>query len=232
MAKRDINGDRRPPTRHPNGIALLLGEDWFLYNVLGCLVDDGLHECRRVCRRWNAACKSLPVKLRQVPPERVPDVLTAFPNAVELSCTTRFPSEDLDVARKLAGLTSMTRLERLDYFAERTDGGDLQLAHEETHSRLQSLGVHLRTERCEAFRRSLSSLIGLKRLDVTLRSDVDSSSWSPFTELGSLIELSLPGSMLKNKSNRIMFPSTALTKLTVDVSGPQCLSVLDVRCPS
>ena len=133
-------------------------------------------------RRWNAACKSLPVKLRQVPPERFPDVLTAFPNAVELSCTTRFPSEDLDVVRQLAGLTSVTRLERLDYFAERTDGGDLQLAHEETPSRLQSLGVHLRTERCEAFRRSLSSLIGLKRLDATLRSDVESQRWSPIRE--------------------------------------------------
>ena len=232
MAKRDVSGERRPQSSHLNCIGLLFEEDWFLHKVLGCLLDDGLQEYRRVCRQWDAVCKSLPVKLRQVPPEHVSDVLTAFPNAVELSCSTSFPSEDLDVARRLAGLTSMTRLERLDYFGDGTDG-DLQLIHSETYSRLHSLGVHLGTaESYEGFRSVLLSLTGLKRLDVTLRSDVESSSWTPLTELDGLCEVSLSGSLLRNGSNQIMFPSTMLTKLTVNDSGLRCASVIDVSCPS
>ena len=163
MAKRDVSGERRPQSSHLNCISLLLDEDLFLHEVLGYLLHDGLQEHRRVCRQWDAACKSLPVKLRQVPPEHVSDVLTAFPNAVELPCSACFPSEDHDVARRLAGLTSMTRLERLDYFGDGTDG-DLQLFHSETYSRLHSLGVHLGTaESYEGFRRVLLSLTGLKR---------------------------------------------------------------------
>ena len=155
------------------------GSSSHLHKVLGYLLDDGIQEYRRVCRQRDATCKSLPVKLRQVSSEHVSDLMTAFPNAVELSCSTSFPSEDLDVARRLAGLTSMTRLERLDYFGDGTDGGDLQLFHSETYSRLHSLGVHLGTaEACEGFRSVLLSLTGLKRLDVTLRSDVESSTWT------------------------------------------------------
>ena len=231
MAKRTFSGETRSESILPNGISLLLGEDWFLHRVLGHLIGDGLHECRRVCRQWNAVCRTLPVKLRQVPPEQVRHVLAAFPNAVELSCTIRFPSENHGIARQLASLTSVTHLERLDYFARGTQDG-LKRAQSESYTRLQSLGVHLLPALYENFRSALLYLTGLKKLDVTLAPDVHRLSWSPFTELQRLSELSLPGSLLKNSSDQIMFPSTALTKLTVKDSGPQCVSVLDVRCRS
>ena len=228
MAKRTFSGETRSESNFPNSISLLLGEEWFLHRVLGHLLDDGLHECRRVCQQWNAVCRTLPVKLRQVSPEHVRHVLAAFPNAVELSCTIRYPSENHGIAQQLANLTSVTHLERLDYFAHGTHD-DLKRAHTESYTRLQSLGVHLLPALYESFRSALLYLTGLKRLDVTLAPDVHRLSWSPFTELQALNELSVPGTLLKNRNNQIMFPSKALTQLTVKDSGPQCVSVLDVR---
>ena len=218
MAEQNSSGDIRQRSRHPNCLGHLFSENWFLLRkVLSCLIDDGLHECRRVCREWNSVCKTLPVKLRQVPPEHLSKVLATFPNAVEVSSNPCFPPNDRDVARRLAGMSSLKHLERLGYSdAERSN--DLQLMNAEMYTRLQSLGVYfISTALCENFRNALPYLTGLRRLDVevTDAQDVDPTLWSPFTELEGLRELKLPCSFLKNGSNQILFPSTALTKLTV-----------------
>ena len=232
MAKRTLSGEIRPRSNPLNHIGRLLSEDWFLPKVLSYLVDDGLHECRSVCRKWNAVCKTLPVKLRDVPSEQLRVVLATFPNAVEVSCTPCFPPNDLDIARQLAGISSLKHLDRLDYSDQHND--DLRFIHPETYTRLQSLGVYLKTESCENFRNALSYLTGLYKLEVLLPEHFYfPSSWTPFTELKRLRELGLSSRLLKNRSNQIMFPSTALTKLTVDERYRGHSSIneeLEVRC--
>ena len=233
MAKRTFSGETRPRRSSPKNIGTLLKDECFLEKVLHYLIDDGgLHECRRVCRKWNAACKALPVKLRRVPRQDLHKVLATFPNAVEVSCTPRFPSDDLDVARQLAGMSSLENLDRLEYS---TDGiyTNVEINHEETYNRLQSLGVFLNPASCESFRNALPHLTRLKKLnvEVSLRPGVDPRSWNPFTELEGLRELALSARLLKNGSNQILFPSSALTKLTVntgypiDMSAPELLTV-------
>ena len=45
-------------------LSALLEQEYFLLNVLGHVVEDGLHECRLVCRQWREACRKLPVRIR------------------------------------------------------------------------------------------------------------------------------------------------------------------------
>ena len=217
MAEQNSSGDIRQRSRHPNCLGHLFSENWFLLRkVLSCLIDDGLHECRRVCREWNSVCKTLPVKLRQVPPEHLSKVLATFPNAVEVSSNPCFPPNDRDVARRLAGMSSLKHLERLGY-SDAKHNDDLQFINAETYTRLQSLGVYLNPGSYKNFRNALPSLTGLRRLDVdvTWKRGVNPTLWSPFTELEGLHELGISCNFLKNGSNQILVPSTALTKLTV-----------------
>ena len=185
-----------------------------------------------MCREWNAVCNTLPVKLRDVPSEHLRSVLATFPNAVEVSCTPCFPPNDLDIARQLAGISSLKHLDRLDYSDQHND--DLRFIHPETYTRLRSLRVYLKTKSCENFRNALSYLTGLYKLEVLLPEYFyHPSSWTPFTELKRLRELSLSSRLLKNSSNQIMFPSTSLTKLTVHDRHrgmPSAGEGLEVRC--
>ena len=232
MAEQTFSGEIQRRSRPPNCLGRLLSENWFLRKVLSYLVDDGLHECRRVCREWNSVCKTLPVKLRQVPPEHLSKVLATFPKAVEVSSNPCFPPNDLDIARQLAGMSSLKRLDRLCYFGEKSSD-DLQFMNAETYTRLQSLGVYFDMVSCQNLRNVLPRFTGLRKLDMMLAPelDVDPTLWSPIAELEGLHELCLSGDLLNKGSNQILFPSTALTKLTVEhgpyrnISAPELLAV-------
>ena len=215
MSKRTLSGEIRRRGRPPNLIGRLLEEDWFLRKVLGHLIDDGLQECRRVCREWNTLCNTLPVKLRRVPREHLSKVLATFPNAVEVSYSGAFPSDDLGIARQLAGMSSLKHLDLLDCVTDGTRDDVLRL-HAAMYTRLQSLGVCLRAASCENLHNALPHLTGLTKLTVrtTGKPDVNPRSWTPFTELKGLRELTVPCNLLRNGSDQILFPSTAMTKLT------------------
>ena len=60
---------------------LLLRKD-ILSRVLVHLIDSGLHECRRVCRRWYEVCSKLPVKLSRNPRDDRYVESDLFPNAI------------------------------------------------------------------------------------------------------------------------------------------------------
>lgn len=66
------------------GLASLFELDYFLIAVLGYLVEHGLHECRRACRKWRDVCNKLPVRLR-VPEEKIPVAAEKFPNAISVA---------------------------------------------------------------------------------------------------------------------------------------------------
>lgn len=63
----------------------ILQRDDYLSKVLECLIDDGLEDCRLVCRRWNSVCNKLPVKLTVKDPTNTKAVGQIFPNARSLS---------------------------------------------------------------------------------------------------------------------------------------------------
>ena len=235
MANETVSGEIRPSFSPFDYIGRLFEEEnWFLRKVLTYLIDDGLHECRRVCREWNAVCNTLPVKLRQMPPEHLSKVLATFPNAVEVSCAGAFPSDDLAIARQLAGMSSLKHLNLLKYATDPMSAG-VEIYHTETLTRLQSLGVYLDTASFENFRNAFPYLTGLRKLGV-VGMDIpygDLPSSTPFEELNELHELTLSSGSLKNGSNQIMFPAPALTKLTVNVEIFTNMSVpelLAVRC--
>ena len=62
----------------------LLSQEQFLSRVLCHLVDDGLHECRRVCRQWRDVCNRLPLKLRFEPDTVTASTAQQFSNAVSV----------------------------------------------------------------------------------------------------------------------------------------------------
>ena len=60
-----------PVTGSEKSLGALLEQEYFLLKVLVYVVEDGLHECRFVCRQWRDACGKLPVKLERVPLDKL-----------------------------------------------------------------------------------------------------------------------------------------------------------------
>lgn len=95
----------------------LLEQEDYLLKVLGYLVADGLHECRRVCRHWNDICSELPVKVYAKGDDMLPKIVDMFPNADSMTVKSfadrsadGFGDRTLDMLRKLAQLNSLKNL--------------------------------------------------------------------------------------------------------------------------
>ena len=110
-ADNDVHLERHSRARSEGTLgAVFEHEENLLRKVLVHLVDDGLHECRRVCRFWRDVCSTLPVKLREAPPGFVPVLLSRFPRATSLDVCYSLWGED-DVARH--GISLLPRLKHL-----------------------------------------------------------------------------------------------------------------------
>lgn len=68
---------------HP--IAAILENEYYLEKVLFHVVDDGIHDCRQVCRKWNKVCKKLPVRLLYTRLHQVYGLETIFPNVTSIA---------------------------------------------------------------------------------------------------------------------------------------------------
>jgi len=93
----------------------LLDQEYYLTKVLEHLLDYGLHECRRVCRKWYEVCNQMSVKLRRIPVEKIPAVANKFPNAVRV--VAGLENYDGEVARNdkvAAGIESLRQLRSLE----------------------------------------------------------------------------------------------------------------------
>ena len=93
--RRCESSSRQPGQLNPKktlGILLDNCED-LLFKVLS-YVDDGLHECRRVSRRWRDACGKLPIKLGNQCLHRMGEAAELFPKAVSLTLESDFGSSD------------------------------------------------------------------------------------------------------------------------------------------
>ena len=69
----------------------LLDDKDFLWKVFGYLVEDGLDECRRVCRRWHEVCSEFFTKHICGHWKDLADAHLKFPNAVSVSLSVLAP---------------------------------------------------------------------------------------------------------------------------------------------
>lgn len=200
-----------------------LEQEYFLVKVFGCLLDDGLHECRLVCRRWYDVCSRMPVKLVDVPIERLPVVVDRFPNAVALSF---YPPLEWngEVVETIGSLARLKNLEAVK-LNEASAGGvriwnNLPLCKSLAEAlpscrHLQSLdfvppfdGSNPGAEAGTCLYSRLSHLTGLTRL--RLLSGWEQLVNDPFTEIRNIEDLGIKSVSLEN--GQLVFPH--LTHLT------------------
>lgn len=212
---------------------VVLQDEYYLPKILRHLVEDGLHECRRVCRQWYEICSKLPVQLEDVPVDKLPLIVDKFPYASSMSVSRRMEcqsdankhevnpqsSEALSVEeavlRYVAPLKSLKHLEvTIDSnqsLPEALECCFRSLLH------LESLGICLgQVDGSSVFfdhLRLLTNLTCLKLQCETLHYRWELCHPEPFTELQGIRDLSVPY-YLFDVGGQLMFPSlTNLTRL-------------------
>ena len=206
----------------------LLDNEYFLFGVLSHLIDFGLHECRGVCRKWNDICRRLPVKLKNVPAERIAEVSLTFPNAASLS-TQRLWSLS-QPAEKFRVLSRLPNLKRLEFYPAMPDILTEQLpTWFAALTQLDFLCVHNIAKPEAHFFESVKHLTLLTRLE--FRGEQDSRfEKEPISQLVHLRELHISQSYLMGTEGELLFlPSPSLTRLEIVQKCRGSTSAIDVR---
>ena len=221
------------------GLGDLLEQEYFLFDVLAYVVDDGLHECRLVCRQWREACRKLPVKIRANGSsirvaEVVKQVAEQFPEAASL-CLVDSSRKDGLGADALPWLSRLAKLHTLQVpfpsghqVAERLRPILLSMNH------LRSLSFRADDQIAYSiWMGTLRCLVHLTFLDLCGPSDSHAHPES-ITELQRLQHLSGNIRSLVKSDGRLVFPSlTRLTELRFPDLGTQDWTVnLQVRSVS
>ena len=191
-------------------LSALLQTDDLLQKVLTHLVDDGLCECRRVCRRWYDICSRLPVRLHNAHSNVALAFANKFPNTDSASFLDIGGSVAGPGGRSLAtGLAQMQQLRHLGLLAlderELPDGLRVVLLAMNT---LRSLSLtftespDVATEFMEVVR-SLTMLTALRFLIVD---DGFNLPFDPVTELRQLRQLTATPDVLWHEKLSPRFP--------------------------
>ena len=206
-------------TGSDKSLSVLLEEEYFLLKVLSYVVEDGLHECRLVCRRWRDACGKLPVQLRMkgIPSAKLSKAADLFPETKTLNLCEWTLSADV-IERHV--VTHLPRLKNLKHFSLFLYGESIDLRNLVAcfslmqHLRLLRLLIqHEDTLHCLIH--DLSHLQNLTSLSLShnfvLQNDLDPNSCvQGLSRLGTAIEL------LINRRGELVFPTlTGLTSLIV-----------------
>lgn len=235
----NLSVDPQPSTLTASSSASNSGRslrDWLekpchLELVLRHLVDDGLHECRRVCRLWRDVCDDLPVKLGEIPKEDIAHIVRKFPKAVAMrmrtgpDCTLR--NVDQPLFDSISQLTYLENLGIEAYVGEGQGTGcnftDLLGPHYLNSHCLRSLRISLDSGDydclyiCSQIRylTNLTSLIVLFP-DRYFEEIQPYLNIEPFTELKKIEHLDV-GFLLVGSGEGLMFPSlTNLTSLSLE----------------
>ena len=184
------------------------------------IVEDGLHECRLVCRRWRDACRRLPVKLGEIllPSDRLERAAELFPEADKLTIAIGIDDDNIEEAHIIPHLL---RLKNLKHFSPVFCGGDIDLqnlvvACLPSIQHLQSLKLWIEHE--DTLICFINNLRYLKNLTslcfghrCSLRKDLD-----PDSEVRGLRNLKTDFGLLVNRRNELVFPMlTGLTSLII-----------------
>ena len=199
------------------GLADLLSQEYYLSKVLVHLIDDGLHECRRVCRKWHEVCSRLPVKLSLGPEThllRKPDL---FPNAGSLKLDGGLESDSVE-CRLLPYLSRLNRITHLEFSLREWPSVCFRPMPLENMYTLQSLSLKVQNESVFlAFLETMRRLTELTSLKLSRVRALDMSiDVPPITEMKQLRVLRATPCFLVNQRNAFVFGTqTRLTRLEV-----------------
>ena len=221
-------------------LADLLDDEYYLQKILACLIDYGLHECRRVCKKWYEVSKKLPLKLERVQVGHVPRIAEAFPNAASVSVGLSYcdvvgrGSEDqqlagicADVLNHLASLNNLKAFSVICYGC--CYGGAELLGPSLMHfDNLNSLRLDFYSMKaaCDLYSQ-IRYLTNLTSLESNF-SGSGELAVDPFTELKKIQRLEVPHHLFNN-DGRFMFPAlTNLMHLGFEGNDAQLLRLLEV----
>ena len=202
-----------------------LNEEYLLFRVLEHLVDDGLHECRRVCRKWRDVCSLLPVKLVDVRQSNFRDAARLFPYATSVSVTVYCNSDEL--CECISSFTCIKHLHLRDVKKGLNLFGSPQLdiwslpSHAPFSSQLESLTMSSITIDYEPWIWMLRGhLTNLTHLEIGGDRSIDWENMDPLPETLKLKSLSIRANRLLNSKGMLIFPpSENLTRLEVSLEG-------------
>ena len=198
-------------------LSAFLEQEHFLLKVLTHLVEDSLHECRRVCRRWRDACGKLPVKLGNVYSDELQTAVDLFPETERLGMREWISSVDIIETHIVPQLPRLANLKDLSLYL---DGVSIDLRSlVACFSSMQHLGslslytTHEDTLHC--FVHDLRYLTKLTSLfldhNCVLHNDLDPNSC-----VQGLRQLTIPFHLLINERGEFVFPMlTGLTSLVI-----------------
>ena len=205
-------------------IACLFASEEFLRRVFVHLIDDGLHECRLVCRVCNDTVKKLPVRLRLSNKKHMAFLAKTFPNAVALRTSDRLvfsymynTTVDAVLFRYCGFLTQLRHLEI-------SVQGSFQLGESfescfRNMSQLQSLQIRLPLREGDAYRfyEAIRQLTQLTQLAINHWKN-PSFRAEPLTELRKIQWLDCSCYRPTTHSGSLICPSlTALTHLSLSL---------------
>ena len=202
---------------------VVLKDEYLLSRVLGHLVDDGLHECRSVCRKWRDVCSLLPMKLVDVRAPKFRDVARIFPYAASVSVTVDNECNSEELCECMSSFTCIKHLHLRDvkkglnlFGSPRLDICSLP-SHAPFLSQLESLTLRsLIMDREPWFwmvREQLTNLTHLEFAD----GHIYELNVDPLPETCKLKSLSIPANYLFNGEGMLIFPpSETLTRLEVN----------------
>ena len=196
------------------GVLLDAHED-LLFKVLSCVMEDGLHECRRVCRRWRDACRKLPVELYNVHPDKLQRVVELFPEAVSLTMRKRIGGEGITEGKTIPQLSRLKNLQHLHLSCNKLGNAGSLVTCLPTLDRLQSLALWLDRDVSGDVVQALRYLTNLESLSIDI-SRFDQTDLEPVTELRGLRNLTIGVQLIANERGELLFPSpTRLTFLCI-----------------
>ena len=204
----------------------LLDQEYYLVKILPHLIEDGLHECRRVCRKWRDICDQLPVHLGRIDIMEIRGAAGLFPNAASLRCPVetihsgaRF-TEDLGAFDQLKHLTLVYTRDRIEPSGNIDPVPENRQIFPQPLETLVSLDVRkmpTKWSQCfYAFLRGLTNLTSLKLKSFR----PEDAPQQPFWELQSLEELAVGLQFLANRDGSLLFPTLPkLTNLSVKIDS-------------
>ena len=194
-------------------LGALLEQDHILFKVLVCVMEDGVHECRRVCRRWRDVCGKLPLKLGGSHPDKLDKLVDLFPDAVSLSLGS--PDDDNNIVERQAirHLSRLKHLQNLDLTVGSKQGetGSLVALLPSTDLLRAFEVVADQKDKLNDVVHALRTLTNLETL-ILFASGFVQTDLEPVTELRGLGCLITDFSLIVNSRGELLFPS--LTKLT------------------
>ena len=196
------------------GVLLEDNED-LLLKVLSCVIDDGLHECRRVCRGWRDACGKLPVKLCVMQPDDLRKMVDFFPEAVSLTLGRRSGGEDTIDGQVIPRLSRLKNLQHLHLSYTKLEKAGSLVTWLPTMDRLVSLSLWIERDVLLDIVQALRRLTNLESLRLNA-SRFEQTDLEPVTELRGVRELKIAVQLIVNTRGELLFPSlTWLTSLIV-----------------